>query len=284
MKTHRLSSRPLHRIAAATLLASGTLISFGTLAAPSAAERAAIDATWRADRASCLDGSSGQERSACLAEAATARKEALAGRLGVIAVDGERLQPTEADLQANALARCDAVPADVRGDCERRVAGGDDVIVAGSVAGGGMLRELRTEVPPMMLAMAGAAAADGDLREFDEDGPEAGTGAYEAYETYDAGESAGLVLAEPVEPPMEAPPADENDSLRAWDEEAAADLLAEDGLPYIDESMPVPDYASEDAGPALQSIDESIPPAPSVHESEPLPGVYPEWMRPIRLQ
>lgn len=152
--------RAFLRTAVATaVLAGAGLTSFSAMAAsgqrPDASARAEIQQTYRAERAACTDGSSTQERGACLAEAAAARKEAMAGLLGLQTVArNETAQPAEPDLLANALARCDAIPSDVRMDCERRIIGGDGVIVVGSVAEGAILRELAPAEPAVMVAQA----------------------------------------------------------------------------------------------------------------------------------
>jgi len=138
----------LHTTIAAAVLVTAGMTSISALAAaPNAQERAQIQQTYRTERAACLDGSSKQEKGSCLAEATAARGEALRGELGLQTVArNDRAYPGEADLLANALSRCDPVPAGVRTDCERRVLGGD-VIVIGSVAEGGIIRELATAEP-----------------------------------------------------------------------------------------------------------------------------------------
>jgi len=129
-------------IAAAVLVTAGMTSISAMAAAPSAQERVEIQQTYRAERGACLDGTSTQEKGACLAEATAARGEALRGELGMQTVaSNERALPVEADLVANALSRCDPVPVDARSSCERRVLG-DHVIVVGSVAEGGIIREL----------------------------------------------------------------------------------------------------------------------------------------------
>jgi hypothetical protein len=274
------TQNPALRTAIATaVLAGAGMTSFSALAAssaslqrPDAAARAEIQQTYRAERAACLDGSSTQDRSACLAEAAAARKEALAGVLGVQNVAGAgRIEPTEPDLMANALARCDAVPSDVRSDCERRVTGGDGVIVIGSVAEGVIVRELAPAEAPMVLAQADTAAP--------------------------AAESATTVVAEPTEPVMEAEPAtlatapaqddvvgaglSEGETLVPAEPAPATSLMAEPALvePAITEPA-----TSEPA--AVVEPAQSQPPA--AIEAGPASGAdpvaYPEWMAPIRFE
>lgn len=138
-------------VAAAVLCATGLAAGQAMAALPGQAERQQIEQTYRAERAACLDGSTTQERSACLAEARAVRKEALRGELGVLHDGGSaRAEPSAADLLANALLRCDAVPADVRNDCARRVQGEGTVV--GSVAEGGILRELPAAPATAVLA------------------------------------------------------------------------------------------------------------------------------------
>jgi hypothetical protein len=279
------SQNPALRTAIATaVLAGAGMTSFSALAAssaslqrPDAAARAEIQQTYRAERAACLDGSSTQDRSACLAEAAAARKEALAGVLGVQNVAGAgRIEPTEPDLMANALARCDAVPSDVRSDCERRVTGGDGVIVIGSVAEGVIVRELAPAEAPMVLAQADTAAP--------------------------AAEPANTVVAEPTEPVMEAEPAalaaapaqddvvgaglSEGETLVPTEPAPATSLMAEPALaePAMTEPATTEPAMSEPA--AVVEPAQSQPPA--AIEAGPASGAdpvaYPEWMAPIRFE
>ena len=94
-----------------------------------------IDAQYRSERAVCMSGQSNQDRATCLKEASAARAEARR----------HRLDTSSAPLAQNATARCMALPADDRGDCERRMRG--EGSVSGSVKDGGLLRELTTEIP-----------------------------------------------------------------------------------------------------------------------------------------
>jgi hypothetical protein len=196
-------STHLRTAVATAVIATAGLSSFSAFAAsterPDAAARAEIQQTYQAERAACIDGSSTQERSACLAEAAAVRKEALAGTLGLqtVASNGQSSQPdliapTEPDLLANALARCDAVPADVRSDCEQRVTGGDGVIVVGSVAEGAILRELVPAEAPMVVAQADTAIVEREAA---------------VVAAPDTAVGPDVIVAEPTEPLMEADPA-----------------------------------------------------------------------------
>ncbi|HEY8067818.1 MAG TPA: hypothetical protein VIF38_02920 [Burkholderiales bacterium] len=105
--------------------------------APAANPGPAADAHQRylEDRAACMN-KSGDDRKTCLREAGAAQVEARRGRL----------TDPEASLEQNRLARCayhhDAAE---RGYCERRMHGEGTVV--GSVADGGILRELVVPVP-----------------------------------------------------------------------------------------------------------------------------------------
>ena len=100
-----------------------------------AAHADSIDARYRSERAVCMSGQSNQDRATCLKEASAARAEARRNRLDT----------GSAQLQQNARARCVALPADDRADCEKRMSG--EGSVSGSVDNGGLLRELKTEIP-----------------------------------------------------------------------------------------------------------------------------------------
>jgi hypothetical protein len=80
-----------------------------------------------------------QDPAACAREAGAARQEAARGGL---------TQPG-ATAGQNATARCQALPADDRADCEARVSGDGDGATtrSGSVMGGGVVKETVTPVP-----------------------------------------------------------------------------------------------------------------------------------------
>ena len=89
------------------------------------------------ERASCERMADEDARASCLRELAAARAEARHGGLD----DGA------ADYRANALARCERLPAEDRRDCIARITGAGTV--SGSVEGGGLLREYRRiEIAP----------------------------------------------------------------------------------------------------------------------------------------
>jgi hypothetical protein len=95
------------------------------------------------DRATCLSGLSPQDRTTCLRESDAAL---VARRTGTVPEDAE-------SLERNAQRRCDAFANQERAVCVSRVIG--QGTTSGSVAGGGILRELvitepdkaRAEVP-----------------------------------------------------------------------------------------------------------------------------------------
>ncbi|MBG6082743.1 hypothetical protein [Rubrivivax gelatinosus] len=110
-----------------------------TLAATAFAAPAADSpqARYERDRAACLNGSSSQERTACLREAGAALAEARKGKLGDAS--------TPEDWRANALRRCQVQPPSERALCERLARG--EGKQEGSVAEGAIVRELVTVVP-----------------------------------------------------------------------------------------------------------------------------------------
>lgn len=121
-------------VTALTLAAA--LVAGGALAAGGAASEA--QARYQQERAACLAGESGQDRETCLREAGAAYAAARQGKLG----------DETADYARNALKRCVPLPDEERLDCEARMRGLGTT--SGSVAGGGILRELVTiEVGPM---------------------------------------------------------------------------------------------------------------------------------------
>ena len=86
------------------------------------------------ERAQCQNVPA-ESRAACLREAGAAQDEARRGKLADASTDFER----------NRLARCEYLSGLERGYCIRRMNG--EGTVSGSVAGGGILRELVVPVP-----------------------------------------------------------------------------------------------------------------------------------------
>ncbi|MCX2861738.1 hypothetical protein OOZ63_07795 [Paucibacter sp. PLA-PC-4] len=100
---------------------------------------------YRAERAACLQGRSSQTRETCLKEAGAALAEARRAK------PGAQAQP---DYLANALARCERVPAVERVDCERLVRGQGSS--SGSVAEGAIVRKI---ISKSVVPAASAASA-----------------------------------------------------------------------------------------------------------------------------
>jgi hypothetical protein len=92
-------------------------------------------ANYQAERAICLDGHSNQDRATCLKEAGAAFDEARHGRLS----------DRNTEYQKNAMIRCAKLDSDTRDACERRMHG--EGVVTGSVAAGGLYRELTIPIP-----------------------------------------------------------------------------------------------------------------------------------------
>lgn len=123
------NTRP-REIALALTLGFAMLWSAAAAVAAGAANKEA-ESRYRAERAACLEGRSSQDRTTCLKEAGAALAEAR--REG-------QTRPVQPDYLANALARCQRVPAVERADCERLVQGQGSS--NGSVAEGAIVRQM----------------------------------------------------------------------------------------------------------------------------------------------
>ncbi|MFN3493119.1 MAG: hypothetical protein ACK40L_01295 [Hydrogenophaga sp.] len=99
--------------------------------------KAEIETRFQQDKAACMAVDGAQERTSCLREAGAVRAEALRG----MTQGGES---AEMRLR-NALQRCNPLPPDRKAICERMVRG--EGSTSGSVAGGGMIRELTVMEP-----------------------------------------------------------------------------------------------------------------------------------------
>jgi hypothetical protein len=84
----------------------------------------------------CMTGKTQQDRDTCLREARNAQADK---KRGVLDNAGAR-------FDSNATARCDVLTGEDKGACQARVMGYGNA--SGSVAGGGMLREVETVVLP----------------------------------------------------------------------------------------------------------------------------------------
>ena len=124
-----------------------SLISFGAIALLAVGAATAqvavsgttgIDATgsYQSEVNACMSGLTQQDRADCLKEARNAQADK---RRGVLS--------TEGSLQSNAMTRCGVFqPGEDRAACEARVMGMGST--SGSVAGGGLIREVETVVVP----------------------------------------------------------------------------------------------------------------------------------------
>lgn len=106
--------------------------------AGSPAGNTGIDASgdYRTEMQACLNGRTQQDRETCMREARNARADKQRGQL---AHGGN-------GLQANAMQRCEPFKGEERAACEARVMGYGNA--TGSVAEGGVLREVETVVMP----------------------------------------------------------------------------------------------------------------------------------------
>jgi hypothetical protein len=116
------------------VLAGGAVLCVAANAAD-VSKKSDIESNYQRERASCLNGTSNQDRATCLKEAGAAREEARRGQL----TDNKTAE------QQNAVARCNVLPEADRIDCVRRVQG--DGSTSGSVRAGGVFRETITTVP-----------------------------------------------------------------------------------------------------------------------------------------
>jgi hypothetical protein len=122
------SERKVARWSSIGVLAlSPLLLATAALAASNSPE---ADARYRAEVADCHGGQSGQDIQTCLKEARAALKESRLGHLD----DGSNA------YRQNALVRCNALPAEDRDACRRRIEG--EGTTSGSVREGGILREI----------------------------------------------------------------------------------------------------------------------------------------------
>lgn len=133
----RLSRKSLASFGAAALLAvtaAGAQVA-GSNATPVGAE---LDTTGRyqSEVRACMDGRTAADQATCLKEARNAQAAKKRGQLDDA---GER-------YRANARARCDVLGGEEKAACEARMMGYGNV--SGSVAGGGVLREVETVVMP----------------------------------------------------------------------------------------------------------------------------------------
>ncbi|HLX80780.1 MAG TPA: hypothetical protein VKS43_09360 [Burkholderiales bacterium] len=91
--------------------------------------------TYQNDRADCMSGREGPDKTACLREAGAALNEAKSGKLA----------DPDTDFARNRVARCAYLTGPDKDYCLRRMNG--EGTITGSVESGGILRELVVAVP-----------------------------------------------------------------------------------------------------------------------------------------
>lgn len=123
---------PVNRIAVGLF---GSLVLAASAWNVQAADSKSIDAQYKQDVANCNAGRTNQSKQVCLQEAGAARVEARRNQL----VKGGNA------YDANAMQRCQRLPASDRAACQAQMAGQGQTY--GSVMGGGVLREMTIEVP-----------------------------------------------------------------------------------------------------------------------------------------
>jgi hypothetical protein len=134
----------MKRIDARKALSHKSLASFGamalfavTAAAAQLTGGAALDTSgnYQSEVRSCMEGRTAEDQATCLKEARNAQADRK-----------QRALDDGANYQANARARCNVLSGEDKAACEARMMGYGTV--SGSVAGGGVLREVETVVMP----------------------------------------------------------------------------------------------------------------------------------------
>ena len=133
-------------------LVAMALCAVGSASAADPATTDAARAQYEAERARCMSGTTGQDQASCLRSAGAAYESIKQGRL----------RDENTAYRENAVARCRALPAPDKADCESRVGGGGGdgmTSGSGSVKGGGIIKETvtttvgpatDTPVPPVL--------------------------------------------------------------------------------------------------------------------------------------
>jgi len=116
------------------------LLAVTAAAAQVATGNTGIDATgnYQHEVQSCMTGRTQEDQATCLREARNAQAEK---KRGTLEVAGDRSQ-----YEQNAMARCNAFSGEDKAACKARMMGFGET--SGSVAGGGVLREVETVVVP----------------------------------------------------------------------------------------------------------------------------------------
>jgi hypothetical protein len=141
IKTDR-SAKSLMSFGAAALLAVGAAtaqIAFAGPSDPAFPGASMIDnsGSYQSEVQACMSGKTQEDQATCLKEARNARADKQRGVL----------ENRQGNLEANAMNRCDVFQSgEDKAACEARVLGYGNV--QGSVAGGGLVREVETVVLP----------------------------------------------------------------------------------------------------------------------------------------
>jgi hypothetical protein len=119
------------------LLGIATALIVGAVEAQGAGGSTGIDTSgnYQSELQACKEGRTAEDQPTCLREARNAQDAKKRG-----ALDNGNGQ-----FEANAMARCDVLKGDDKAACEARMMGHGQV--SGSVAGGGLLREIETVIP-----------------------------------------------------------------------------------------------------------------------------------------
>lgn len=130
-----------HTFRLAASVTAFILFTVGAISAASAqiaSGTTGIDATGNAqsELAACINGKTQQDRQTCMTEVRNANAAKRAGK-----VDN-----SGGKFKENALARCDVFKGEEQVACQARIVGYGDA--AGSVAGGGVIRQVETVVVP----------------------------------------------------------------------------------------------------------------------------------------
>ncbi|MFC5609507.1 hypothetical protein [Variovorax soli] len=120
---------------AMAMLAAGSLVALPSAFAAGTSAKGGTS-TYQTERAMC--GQIQQDKAACIREAGAAAQASRQGNL---------THASDATYRQNALARCQAQPAEDRKACEQRVTGAGNTTIEGSVLGGGAIRETVTQAP-----------------------------------------------------------------------------------------------------------------------------------------
>ena len=119
------------------LLCTFTLGACAAAGATGTVSEADAQARYEADVARCKAGQTNQDEATCIQEAGAALEE----------TKRNRLTDKNSNFDQNQVNRCNSLPVAERSDCLQQMSG-TNTTTAGSVSGGGVLRETTITVPP----------------------------------------------------------------------------------------------------------------------------------------